>query len=1271
MQVAPESRPPVFYDPEQRRWRRFKRISQLIAALLTIVFGVMIASVLVNPSLPQLQLSPMGRLLAPPPPATATLVGPVLPGFSSNAEPGASRRTRTATRTPPPPSATATLYFSPTPPPATDTETPTSPPRPSNPPATPEVPVPTIPVETPTPPGQGIQHTPTAPAPTPPILPATTTPNAPPTGVPPTQAPPTPTHGANPTARPSVTQHPHPTPPITPPGRKGPAGPSYSLNIPINLPVSDPAATAGYQTPLIGFYVSWSEASFVSLQEHLNQLDAVIADWVSVAQGDGSLFFVDPVKQARLLAYVREHRPDMAILPLVNNYNYSRGVWDSQGVAKMLDDPAARARTIEGLRELVDSNHFSGVNIDLEEVPAGSQPALIAFMSELYATFHPLGLTVTQSLPFDNSIYDYHTLAQYSDYLILMTYDQHWSGPTGGAGPLASQTWFAAALARRFAEVRSDHLALALGSYGYDWPDGRTDGDTLSFQEIMQLARDSHSPVRFDASFLNPTLDYADETGTVHHVWFLDAVTVFNQLMQARAYHPRALALWRLGAEDPSVWTVFDRRDQLDGAVARSLQTLPYGYDLDWHGQGEILRVAGMPHQGARNLTLVEPSGLITSEQFTAYPANYAIDRWGGADKRKIALTFDDGPDPNFTPRILDILKRYAAPATFFVIGMNADLHSDLLRREWNEGDEIGNHTFTHPDLTAISDEQLKFELNATERVFESRLGRRSLLFRPPYGEDVEPATPDQVKPLVTTSALGYLTIGMQIDPGDWRSPGVDKIVEETLTQAKSGGNIVLLHDGGGDREQTVAALPHIIEGLRAEGFQLVLVSDLQQLPRDRVMPAISPREQIAAIVYGVGFKLLSQANAVMGLLFAVGILLGVLRLVLVALLAVTSRKKKRAGRRDYLPRVGVIVPAYNEEKVVCNTVRSLLRSTYPRLDVLVVDDGSLDQTYARLVEAFADDPYVHLFTKPNGGKADALNFGMRHSDAEILVTIDADTVVLPDAISKLVPHFMDPRVSAVAGNTKVGNRINLLTDWQALEYITSQNLDRRAFAALNSITVVPGALGAWRREAVLQAGGFTNDTLAEDAALTMALLRLGHKVEYEPAAIALTEAPDTIGGLIKQRFRWMYGTLQAAWKNLDTLFRPRYRALGLVALPNILIFQVFFPLISPLMDLMLFTSIASIWFERYQHPLSYSTASLLAILYYYALFLAIDYAAALIAFLLEPREDKGLLAWLFLQRLVYRQLMYYVAVRSALTALRGPAVGWGKLERKATVPSG
>ena len=369
-------------------------------------------------------------------------------------------------------------------------------------------------------------------------------------------------------------------------------------------------------------------------------------------------------------------------------------------------------------------------------------------------------------------------------------------------------------------------------------------------------------------------------------------------------------------------------------------------------------------------------------------------------------------------------------------------------------------------------------------------------------------------------------------------------------------------------------------------------------------------------------------------------------------------------------PNLSIVVPAYNEAARLGESLRNIvayLQEQREPAEIIVVDDGSQDNTSKIVSEKFGNDARVRLFTETNAGKAEALNSGLLQAKGEVIIALDADTLFAPQTIGALAHRFYDPAMGAIAGNAKVGNRINIVTRWQALEYITSQNMDRRAFASLNCITVVPGAVGAWRRDLLEKAGGFSSDTLAEDQDLTLRIRRMGYKIGYEEAAIAWTEAPDRLRTLARQRFRWAYGTLQCMWKHLDSLFRARYGTLGFIAIPNVWIFQILFPLISPVMDLMLVYTLASAALDRLQQPTGYSSTNLQQVLFYYALFLAIDWVSACFAFVLEKREQWRLLWWLFLQRFCYRQVMYYVMIKSVAMAVRGPVVGWGKLERKAT----
>jgi cellulose synthase/poly-beta-1,6-N-acetylglucosamine synthase-like glycosyltransferase len=529
--------------------------------------------------------------------------------------------------------------------------------------------------------------------------------------------------------------------------------------------------------------------------------------------------------------------------------------------------------------------------------------------------------------------------------------------------------------------------------------------------------------------------------------------------------------------------------------------------------------------------------------------------------------------------------------------------------------------------------------------------------------------------PIQIAQSMGYFSVGLHVDPNDWQRPPADVIVQRVIEQVTDPnpdirGHIILMHDSGGDRSETIAALPKLIDAMRAKGYEFVRVSELAGLTRDQAMPPVPPSSLGRLVGFPV-FMTLSWLGYLLTGLFFAAIWLGVARVVFLCGISLGNRRAEARRIAPSLPEPGplqsVLIPAFNEAKVIIQSIRRILASDYPNLEVIVIDDGSTDGTSDRVWEHFADDLRVTLLAVPNGGKAKALNCGLRHARGSVVVALDADTHFPSDSISKLVRWFADPDVGAVAGNAKVGNRINVITRWQALEYITSQNLERRELAALGCITVVPGAIGAWRREVLERLGGFPSDTLAEDQDLTISMLRAGYKVLYDSTAIGWTEAPETLRDLLKQRFRWAFGTLQCLWKHRSVTLRPRHGMLGLLALPQTWLFQFLLSLLAPLVDVAVFWRLAMSSYDLLQHPDQFDSDTLVRVLVYYLAFLLIDFTSAAIALAMERKEKWSLVPWLVLQRFGYRQLMYYVVVKAVLAAGLGPLVGWGKLERKAT----
>jgi len=472
-----------------------------------------------------------------------------------------------------------------------------------------------------------------------------------------------------------------------------------------------------------------------------------------------------------------------------------------------------------------------------------------------------------------------------------------------------------------------------------------------------------------------------------------------------------------------------------------------------------------------------------------------------------------------------------------------------------------------------------------------------------------------------------------------------------------------------------------MIDGVRARGYQIVPVSELIGQTRDEVMPPLATsRELWAARVDNLAFWMFSIILIGIQIVFFVGDILMSGRLLVIGALATIDRLRGSSSQNldpSFQPPVAVLIPAYNEEKVIERTIRSVLASQYAKLRVIVIDDGSKDRTLEIARTKFQKEiasGKVLVLTKPNSGKAEALNYGLQHVTEDFYVGIDADTVIAREAIARLIPHFADSNIGAVAGNAKVGNRVNIWTRWQALEYITSQNFERRALDLLGAVTVVPGALGAWRTDLVRKAGGYHVNTVAEDADLTMSILRMGPCVIYEDRALAYTEAPMNARGLMRQRFRWSFGILQAVWKHRGAFLRRG--SFGWFALPNIVVFQIFLPLVSPFIDVMFVVS--AVWYllDRHFHPYAANPASFQKLVIYFLSFLVIDFLASSLAFALERRdprqhEDYWLLADIWIQRFTYRQVFSVVLFKTLKRAIDGRAFSWEKLERTAALSHG
>ena len=1046
------------------------------------------------------------------------------------------------------------------------------------------------------------------------------------------------------------------------------------------------------------FYTPWSaNTSLPNLDKYGDKLNTIFPEW----------FFIDTANHFRLqtridsagLALMRVK--GLRIMPILNNFNSTKKDkkgninpdFDGSLLHGILTNTAKQQDFIKQVVDTLSYYHLQGINIDFEELNETTNEPLTNFQKNLYEALHAKNLVVTMDVAVKNEDYDYKKLSAYNDFIILMAYDQYGSVQTG-AGPISAQKWIEEALDWTASRIESSKIILGIAGYGYDWTtddEGNKIMKEMTYIEAINKAKLSNSTIDYDDDSYNLHYRYIEEhTDEItkelfkikHDVWFIDAATSFNILRFSDEYGTAGTALWRLGGEDSRMWTYYNT-DLSNKALQKNpfyfnlLNTIPYNINQKptATGEGELLRILYTPQEGKISVQVDSSELLITEQVYNALPSGYVYQKFG-EDKtpmgpgHKIILTFDDGPSPEYTPQILDILEKAKIPATFFIVGLNAEQNIPLLKRLYRDGYEIGNHTFTHGNIAKMSPQRAEMEIKSTRVLIESITGHSTILFRAPYNADSEPQTYDEIEPIARSQKDNYITIGESIDPNDWEvNVHPDSILARTIRIAEStGASIILLHDAGGEtRKATIDALPGIIDYFKKRGCVFTTIADLMGKTKNDVMPALPPSKDgwmrqlnffFAEAAYWSGHILFA--------LFIVGIILSIGRMVVMAILAGIQKKKESnqiivpIWPADKMPLVSIIVPAYNEEVNAVRTVNSLLQQNYTNLQVVFVDDGSKDSTFATVSNAFAATANVKVYTKLNGGKASALNMGIAKADGEYVVCIDADTQLKTDAVLKLMQRFTNEKTAAVAGNVKVGNEINMITRWQSIEYITSQNFDRRAFDLLDCITVVPGAIGAFKKSAVIEAGGLTTDTLAEDCDLTMRLHRIGYEVRNCNDAISYTEAPETMTQFMKQRFRWSFGIMQCFWKHRDAVFNPKYKNFGMVAMPNILIFQMILPFLAPLADLLLVLSLIAVGFEIIPASISH-------ILFYYIIFTFVDIAGAALAFAFE-KEDYKKLIWMIPQRLVYRQLMYYIIIKSFSRAIKGEMQGWGVLKRTGNV---
>jgi peptidoglycan-N-acetylglucosamine deacetylase len=1017
------------------------------------------------------------------------------------------------------------------------------------------------------------------------------------------------------------------------------------LGYPTPMPPARPRKKSPNNEVRLAFYTNGDPYSYASLEQHAAQITHLCPEWMSVINGLGDLQIDADARLPKLAG-----SKGIALMPLLTNLVGDS--WQPEAIENLAHGPVDRQdRFIRNVLAVLRNAKAAGVVVDWEQIDPAYKKDITGFVDKLADAVHDdhkeLWLCVQPGQELD--YIDFQKLADNVDRFVALLFDE--TSDIDSPGPLGSRSWFEGWLHVLLEDSDTKQWIIAMGSYGYDWTEGAKKAELISFPEAM--SRGSNAEIKsasVEAPDYNPSFYYED-ADKVHTVWFLDVVTFLNELREVRNQKAGGFALYRLGTEDTAIWDALNLRDfTIDNSTRQSLGVLKGTDTITDVGDGEIVTVDENRSDGMRNLAVDREGYLtVTYAKFPQFPTLY---HQGAGGEHQVAITFDDGPDPEWTPKILDILKAAKVKAAFFLVGVNAEHYPALVRRIVNEGHEIGNHTYYHPNLALCWPEHIRLELNATQILLETITGRATTLFRPPYAADTSPSQVSELTPLQIAQDLSYLVVLENIDPQDWARPGAD-IILQRVKQQRRDGSIILLHDAGGNRSQTVEALPRILNWLHTRGDTVVPLSTLLGTTRDAVMPPLQGSNQsLTRLVSSTGFRLYHAIEEFLWAFMIVATALVVIRTLVVIWLAYRFRRGPKA---DFAEPISVLMAAYNEGKVIAGTLRALLATDYKGgIEVVVVDDGSRDETASEVERVAQVDPRVRLLQQDNHGKARALQRGLTAVRHGIVVFIDADTQCQRDTLPRLLEPFADQCIGAVSGHAKVGNLRTFVARCQALEYTCGFNLDRRAYNRWNCITVVPGAISAIRKDAIDEAGGLSLQTLAEDTDLTLCLHKHRQRIVYVPGAIAWTEAPESVRTLARQRFRWAYGTLQCLWKHRDMVFNWNYRALGWFSLPSVWFFQIILVAVTPMVDLFL---LASLPFGAWR-----------AVMPFVIMFLAMDVILATLACILE--REPILRAWRILpMRLIYRPMLSYCIWKAIFRAVKGAWVSWGKLERTASVP--
>ncbi len=996
-------------------------------------------------------------------------------------------------------------------------------------------------------------------------------------------------------------------------------------------------------------------SSHLSLDNDCGVTDVVIAEWLHINRTDAQF-------EVQIATKDLQNEIENSIARAKNTVEVFASAQfdfedDWENFIQLLARPKSTDRVLKRLISGAKSAKSTGICLDISSLPSEQAQAFLGFLSTASSTFSKAGLQSCLIGTVEQDFWKEFSVSQGFDWVILHAFRTPWLGSTPQY--LADNDWFKAVVKQTLQKIDAQKLVIALGGFSIDWTSGQPIPQQMSYAETMAKIALYNGKLVHLPEVGNTYARFLDLDGKLHKVWMLDAASAQNQVAILETLGVSNIGVWSLGMEDPSIWSVLSSKPSSTNLLKERLAQVNLDNYVHYSGEGPFLDVLAVGTLGTRTIELSLDNRQITSMRYDVLPTPARVLRYGKPAANELILTFDDGPNPDFTPQILDTLKKTGTPATFYVLGNNVLQHPDLIKRMSQEGHELGSHSFSHPRMDQVSPTRRHAEFSSTQALLASTLNQNTLLYREPFLRSGGPISAPRVYSLIEAQNMGQVIGGMDVVPKDWEGWSTEKIVNYVVQEVQQGnGQVILLHDGGENRESTVAAVPKIIDALTSKGYRFIASSKALGVTASDIMPAATGAKPIFAR-YSFGFISIIWTLAKTALI--VVLVIGLFRASMI-LAFYLKRKRHRSLDKSHMPLVTVLIPAYNESCVINDCVDTVLRSTYPNFSIIVVDDGSTDDTLEKL-KVYQNNFLVKVVTQANRGKWAALNHAIAISDGEIVVNIDADTRIDSNAISLMVEHFVNPGIGAVSGKIIVGNRVNILTRLQALEYITAQGFDRLAFDRVNGIMVVSGAIGAWRVSALNKAGLFQNRTLTEDADMTISVLRKGFRVVYDERARAFTEAPTTIRALMTQRLRWSLGMFQTAWCHKRALLETN--SMCRLTILDMLIFGYLLPILAPVADLLVVVLIYNLLSGSWTGVVGTAPEMLpFGLIAAYMVLPLVDFLLAFVALKKDKDEGFGLL-WLFpLQRFFYRQLLYLSIFRAINRAVTGTLSNWGKGKR-------